>query len=50
MISNNEISNLSIEEVWNLYKNHINPSQVKLISSLSFGHDLVEKSEGCWIF
>ena len=41
---------LSIEQVHNLFAKHINKAQVDLISSFGFGRDIVNYSEGCWIY
>ena len=40
----------SMAQVQDLYKSYINSSQVELISSFGFGNDLVEKSEGLYIY
>ena len=45
-----EIESLDIFDIWNLYKNYVNPGQVDLISSFGFGRDLVDYAEGCWIY
>ena len=37
-----EASNLSIDEVHNLYKDFINPNQTDIFSSLPFGNDTFE--------
>ena len=41
-----EASNLSIDEVHNLYKDFINPNQTDIFSSLPFGNDTFESAEG----
>mgnify|MGYP001173586854 CR=1 FL=1 len=37
-----DIEKLNIDEVKSLYNNYVSPSQVKLLSSFDFGHDLSE--------
>jgi len=44
-----ECEELGIEQIWELYRQHVNPGQVDLISSFGFGRDLIEKAEGAWI-
>ena len=41
---------LNIDQVHELYRKYINSSQVDLISSFGFGRELVEKSEGAYIY
>ena len=50
LFSLEETFNLSIDEVKNLYKTNVSPAQVKLLSAFSFGKDLSDTSEGCYIF
>ncbi len=45
-----EIYNLNIEEVKDIYKKNVSASQVKLLSSFSFGNDLSDTSKGSYIF
>jgi len=45
-----DVENLSITNVLDLYKKYINFSQVELINSFGFGQDLVDKAEGMYIF
>jgi putrescine aminotransferase len=40
----------TIEDIWQLYRQHVNPSQVELIGAFPFGRELVEKAEGCYIY
>ena len=49
MWSLEEAKKFEIEQIWELYRQHVNPSQVKLIGTFSFGKDIAESSEGCWI-
>ena len=49
MYSIQDASNFTINQVWELYRKHVNPSQVELIGTFPFGRELVEYSEGCWI-
>ncbi len=50
LYSLDDIENLSIDNVFDLYKKYVNFSQVELISSFGFGQDLVEKAEGMYIY
>lgn len=50
LFSLEETFNLNINEVKNLYKTNVSPAQVKLLSAFSFGNDLSDTSEGCYIF
>ena len=45
-----DIEKLNIDEVKSLYNNYVSPSQVKLLSSFDFGHDLSETSKGSYIY
>lgn len=45
-----DAENFSIEEVWELYKKHVNASQVELLGAFGAGRDLVDYSEGCYIY
>ena len=49
LLSVEDAEGLSIEQVWDLYRAHVNASQVELIGSFSFGRDLVASAEGCYI-
>lgn len=44
-----DAENLSIEEVWGLYKRFVNASQVELLGAFGAGRDLVDYSKGCYI-
>jgi len=50
MFTIEEADNFTIDQIWNLYRKHVNPSQVELIGTFPFGRELVEYSEGCWIY
>ena len=50
MYSLKDIDNLSINQIWELYRKYINNSQVDLISSFGFGNDKVEYAEGVYIY
>lgn len=41
---------LSIDDIWKLYRSHVNSSQVELIGGFQFGRHLVDRAEGCYIF
>lgn len=45
-----EVENLTIEEVQNLYSSFINPNQTKIFSSLPFGKELFDKAEGVFMY
>jgi putrescine aminotransferase len=45
-----DCESLSIDQVWELYRQHINPAQVDLISSFAFGRTLAAKADGAWIY
>ena len=45
-----DISNLSIKDVHDLYSKYVNKSQVNLISKFGFGNDIAIKAEGCFIY
>ena len=49
MWSLEDAKNLEIDKIWDLYREHVNPSQVKLIGTFTFGKDVASSSEGCWI-
>ncbi|MGI5472405.1 aspartate aminotransferase family protein [Streptomyces sp. CA-132043] len=36
-------------QVHGLYRRYVSRSQVSLLGSFGFGHDLAERAEGCWI-
>ena len=50
LYSLDDIENLSIDDIFDLYKKYVNFSQVDLISSFGFGQDLVEKAEAMYIY
>lgn len=49
MFSINDAENFKIDEIFSLYKKHVNPSQVNLFKPFSFSTELIESAEGCWI-
>jgi putrescine aminotransferase len=49
LIKLEQVSGLGIQEVWKLYRDHINPYQVELLGSFRPGRELVDFSEGCYI-
>jgi putrescine aminotransferase len=49
LITFEEAMNLTIDDVWDLYRKHVNPKQVELIGSFPFGRELVQSANGCWI-
>lgn len=50
LLKNSDIQNLSIEQVWDLYRRYVNNSQVDLISKFGFGKDIGFKAEKNFIF
>ncbi len=49
LLSIEDCENLDISQVWQYYRDYVNPGQVELISSFGFGQDLIVKAEGCWL-
>lgn len=49
LLSVEDAEQLSVGEVHDLYRRYVNRSQVKLMTSLGFGRELVDHAEGCWI-
>lgn len=49
LLSVEDAERLSVSEVHDLYRKYVNRSQVKLMTSLGFGRELVDHAEGCWI-
>ena len=50
LLSVADCENLTIQDVWDSYRKHVNPGQVDLIKSFAFGRDLAERAEGSWIY
>jgi len=50
MYNFDQLQNMDIEEVWGLYRKHVNPHQVELLGTFPFGREKVEKALGCWIY
>ena len=50
LISLSEIDNLTISDIWELYKQYINPGTKDLYSAFSFGNDVFIKAEGMYVF
>ncbi len=50
LFKNTDIENFSAEDVWRLYRNYVNNSQVDLISKFGFGEDIAIKAEKNFIF
>ena len=50
MYSIKDAENLSVNEIWKLYRKYINNSQVDLISTFGFGKDTVKYAEGVYIY
>ena len=50
MLSVNDAENMNVNDIHKLYKNHVNSSKTELLSSFSFGNELIEKAKGQYIF
>ncbi len=50
LISVDECEQLTPEDVHDLYRKHVNRSQVSLMTSFGFGRELVERAEGAWLW
>src|SRR5580698_4873825 len=50
LLSIEDCESLSLDQVQDLYRRHINPAQVDLIASFGFGRTLAQKAEGVWIY
>lgn len=50
LITLEEAEQLTVEQVHDLYRKYINKSQVNLMTSFGFGHDLVDHAEGAYIY
>ena len=44
-----DCDNLSLGQIWSLYRAHVNPCQVDLLAALGFGRDVIDRAEGMWI-
>ncbi|MBD0707448.1 MULTISPECIES: aspartate aminotransferase family protein [unclassified Streptomyces] len=49
LYSVDDCESLTTKQVHGLYKDHVNKSQVSLMTSFGFGQELVESAEGVWI-
>ena len=49
MWQNNEVHEVEIAKVWEMYRDFINPFQVELLGTFPFGRELVKEASGCWI-
>ncbi|MGV9316268.1 aspartate aminotransferase family protein [Streptomyces sp. NPDC003691] len=49
LISLDEAEELTVRQVHDLYRSHVNRSQVSLMTSFGFGRELVDHAEGAWI-
>jgi putrescine aminotransferase len=50
LISLDECERLAAKRVHDLYRRHVNRSQVTLMTSFGFGRELVDRAEGAWIW
>ncbi|MFE3021607.1 aspartate aminotransferase family protein [Streptomyces sp. NPDC059256] len=49
LMSLDEAEELTVRQVHDLYRSHVNRSQVALMTSFGFGRELVDHAEGAWI-
>ncbi|MGX2993056.1 aspartate aminotransferase family protein [Streptomyces sp. JNUCC 64] len=49
LIGLDEAEELTVRQVHDLYRSHVNKSQVSLMTSFGFGRELVDHAEGAWI-
>ena len=50
LYSVDDCENLSNNEIRDLYKKHVNPAIEQLFNSFDLGHEVIEYSEGVWIY
>jgi putrescine aminotransferase len=50
LIGLDECERLTTKRVHDLYRRHVNRSQVNLMTSFGFGRELVDRAEGAWIW
>jgi len=50
MYSINEALNLSIEDVYSLYREYSNQQLPSIYKKFSFGHELISEADGSWLF
>lgn len=50
LLSVEEAELLQADDIWSLYRKHINPYQVELLGSFGPGRKTVDRAEGCFIF
>src|SRR5579859_943205 len=49
LIDVSQCEQMGIAQIHDLYRRYVSRSQVSLLGSFGFGHDLVDRAEGCWI-
>jgi putrescine aminotransferase len=49
LIDVDQCEQMDIAQIHDLYRRYVSRSQVSLLGSFGFGHDLVDRAEGCWI-
>jgi len=49
LLTADDAEQLSIQALWTLYRDYVNPGQIGMISSFSFGQERAVRAEGCWI-
>lgn len=50
LFSVDDCDHLSIQDVHQLYRKHVNPTRVELLKTFDFGNDLAARAEGVWIY
>ena len=49
MNKENNLNNLTVDEIKELYKNYFNKSQVSLLGKLTFSNEKITQAKGCYI-
>ena len=50
MLTIEECDSLNIDQVWDLYKQYVNPKQVNIFSSFSYGKDTFSHADGMYMY
>lgn len=50
LITAQECENLTIDEIWKLYAEYVNPAQVEILSKFSWGRDVISRAEGMYLY
>jgi len=49
LLTSADAEQLSIQQLWGLYRDYVNPGQIAMLSSFTFGQERAVRAEGCWI-